>query len=98
MARVAEKMGGGFGASLWAMERYLRDTNRPVSERIRSLRLEVGRELGLRARAVHGLLGPILLFTSRREARRFPKGRPLEPQTFVDRRGWSGKAVLDSVQ
>jgi radical SAM superfamily enzyme YgiQ (UPF0313 family) len=98
MARVADRLRGGFGASLWAMERYLRRSNPPVSERIRSLRLEVGRELGLRARVTHALLGPLLLFTSRREARRFPRGRPMEPRTFVERHNWRGMTPLDSVQ
>ncbi len=98
MARVAERLGGGFGASLWAMERFLRQPNPPISGRIRALRLEVGRELGLRARLIHGLLGPVLLWSSRREARRFPKGRPLEPRTFVERRNWQEQVALESAQ
>jgi hypothetical protein len=98
MARVADRLRGGFGASLWAMERYLRRSNPAVSDRIRSLRLAVGRDLGLRARLTHALLGPLLLWTSRREARRFPRGRPMEPRTFVERHNWRGTAPLESVQ
>jgi radical SAM superfamily enzyme YgiQ (UPF0313 family) len=88
VAREAEKLRGGFGAALWTMEKYLRGSHPEVSERIRSLRLEVGRELGWRARLAQQSLGRVLLWTSRRETRRFPGGRRLEPRTFVDRHNW----------
>jgi uncharacterized Tic20 family protein len=70
------------------MERYLRHSNRQVSDRIRSLRLEVQRELAGLSPLIQNLVGPVLLWTSRREARRFPQGRTLEPRTFVERRNW----------
>jgi radical SAM superfamily enzyme YgiQ (UPF0313 family) len=76
----------GYVAALWAMEKYLQDTNRQVSERIRHLRLDIERELGVVASTVARLVGPVVLWTSRREARRFPGGRPLEPRSFVERR------------
>jgi hypothetical protein len=44
------------------------------------------RELRGFTRAIDWTLGPILLWSARREARRFPRGRALEPQTFVARR------------
>jgi hypothetical protein len=90
---MARQLRTGYGASLWAMERFLRGSNRKVSDRIRALRLEVGGELGGLARLTHNLLGPFLLWTSRREARRFPAGRPLEPRTFVERRNWPASAT-----
>jgi len=37
---------------------------------------------------VNRVAGPLLLWSARREARRFPLGRPLEPPTFLDRRNW----------
>ena len=86
MADEARQMRHGYGAALWAMERYLRRSNVEVSRRIRALRLEMERELRGFTRAVDWTLGPILLWSARREARRFPKGRPLEPRTFVVRR------------
>jgi radical SAM superfamily enzyme YgiQ (UPF0313 family) len=85
--RDGRKLGGAYGAALWAMERYLRPDNRDVSDRIRDLRLRIEREAGGASRAAHGLLGRALLWSARREARRFPRGRPLEPATFVERRG-----------
>jgi hypothetical protein len=80
-ARVAEdakKLKSGWGAALWAMERYLRESNRDVSDKIRGLR-----------RAIDRLVGPVLLWAARRDAERFPLGRPLEPRTFVERRNWA---------
>jgi radical SAM superfamily enzyme YgiQ (UPF0313 family) len=90
---MASHLANGYGASLWAMEKFLRRSNRKVSDRIQALRLEVGGELGGLARLTHNLLGPFLLWTSRREARRFPAGRPLEPKTFVERRNWPASAT-----
>ncbi|HSL22565.1 MAG TPA: radical SAM protein [Vicinamibacterales bacterium] len=76
----------GYGAALWAMERYLRRTNRQIGERIRELRLEIEREGGRAARVIDRVVGPVLLWSARREARRYPNGRPMEPRTFVTRR------------
>ena len=93
VARNADQLRTGQGAALWAMERYLRRANREVSNRIRALRLEVRRELGGLSWLAQHLLGPLLLWTSRREARRYPRGRPLEPRTFVERRNWPEPAA-----
>ncbi len=84
----AKQLRTSYGAALWAMEKYLRDTNRQVSERIRDLRVDVERELGLVSRLVNHIAGPVALWASRRDHRRFPEGRRLEPQMFVDRRNW----------
>jgi len=56
----------GYNAALWAMERRLKRTNETVSERIRTLRREVEEEFGALARSVRALLGPVLLWASRR--------------------------------
>ena len=84
----AKQLRTSYGAALWAMEKYLRDTNRQVSERIRELRVEVERELGIVSRLVNHIAGPVALWASRRDHRLFPEGRPLEPRMFVDRRNW----------
>ena len=88
-AHEAAKLGHGYGAALWAMERYLRGSNSAVSDRILDLRQRIERDLGGLARAIDRLVGPILLWSSRRDAAAYPTGRPLEPQTFVDRRNWT---------
>jgi radical SAM superfamily enzyme YgiQ (UPF0313 family) len=84
----AKQLRTSYGVALWAMERYLRDTNRQVSERIRELRVEVERELGFVSRLVNHIAGPVALWASRRDHRLFPDGRRLEPRMFVDRRNW----------
>lgn len=86
VAADARQLRTGYGAALWAMDRYLRASNPDVGARIRALRVEAERELGPVAMAVNRALGPVLLWTSRRDARRYPRGRPLEPRTFVERR------------
>ncbi|MGE0463587.1 MAG: radical SAM protein [Vicinamibacterales bacterium] len=88
VAAEAAQLRWGHGAVLFAMEKYLRDSNRAVSERIRSLRLQVERELGGVTRAIDHLVGPVLLWSTRREARLAPAGRRLEPRTFLERRNW----------
>lgn len=84
MAQEGRQLRGTYGAALWAMERYLWNGQREVSEQIRALRLEIQREVGVVSRTAHALAGAALLWSSRREARRFPAGRPLEPRTFVE--------------
>jgi radical SAM superfamily enzyme YgiQ (UPF0313 family) len=85
----AEKLRHGYGAALWAMEHYFRRSNRAVSERIRELRRQVEREAGFLSRIIDNVVGPVLLWSARREALRFPEGRPLEPRMFIDRRNWA---------
>ena len=84
----AKKLRQGYGAALWAMERYLRESNDTVSERVRELRCQIEHELGGFSRPIDRVVGPVLLWSARREAALYPTGRPLEPRTFVERRNW----------
>jgi radical SAM superfamily enzyme YgiQ (UPF0313 family) len=86
--RNGRTLTGGYGAALWTMERYLAEANRAVSERIRSLRLEIEHEMSGLRRLASRAAGRVLLWSARRDARRFPRGRPLEPPTFMERRNW----------
>ena len=79
----------GYGAALWAMEKYLRESNRTVSDRIADVRIQIEREVGGLSKVIDRLAGPVLLWSARRDARRAPGGRRLEPRTFVDRRNWA---------
>jgi radical SAM superfamily enzyme YgiQ (UPF0313 family) len=88
VAVAASQLRTGYGAALWAMEHYLKMTDAAVSDRIRALRLETEREFGVVTSTVNRMLGPALLWSSRREAHRHPGGRPLEPRTFVERIGF----------
>jgi hypothetical protein len=78
----------GYGALLWAMERQLRRTNEAVSQQVRALRQEIGREFGPVSRWATRLLGPVLLWTARREQKRLAEGWTYEPQTIIERRNW----------
>ena len=87
-AKEADGLRRGYGAALWAMERYL--TEHPeISRRIADLRQQMEREFGAWSRVVNGVAGRALLWSARREATRCPSGRPLEPRTFVERSNWS---------
>jgi hypothetical protein len=85
--RAASTLRSSYGAALWAMEKFLAPSNRIVSERIGALRTEIEQHFPW-SRLVNHSLGPVLLWSTRREARRFPNGRRLEPRTFVVRTNW----------
>ena len=74
---------------LWAMEKRLRRTNEAVSQQIHALRRDMEREFGGMSRLVAGVLGPVLLWTSRREEKRLAKGHVYEPPTIIERRNWA---------
>ena len=78
------------------MEKHLRRTNQAVSERIRALRQDVGREFGLLSRVVSSVVGPVLLWSVRREERRLARGQTYEPRTIIERRNWDWTVPLVS--
>lgn len=77
-----------YSGILWAMERHLRETNDAVSREIRELRQRMGREFGIVSKAAASLIGPMMLWGSRREERRLAQGFTYEPQMVIDRRNW----------
>jgi hypothetical protein len=84
----ARSIRSAYGALLWAMERQLRAANAAVSQQVRTLRQELGREFGPVSRWTSRVLGPVLLWTSRREQRRLASGWTYEPKTIIERRNW----------
>jgi radical SAM superfamily enzyme YgiQ (UPF0313 family) len=84
-AQQAKKLSGSYNAALWVMEREFKKVNRSVSEQIYKLRREVEKEFPV-ARLTAALLGPILLWSTRREESRLAAGRTYEPPTFLERR------------
>ena len=86
--REVKKLSSAYNAALWVMEREFKKVNRSVSERIHKLRREVEKEFPVVARLTAASLGPILLWSTRREENRLAKGRTYEPPTFVERRNW----------
>jgi radical SAM superfamily enzyme YgiQ (UPF0313 family) len=86
VAHEAGQLRNGYGAVLWGMERFLRDESHTAADQVRAFRKALERELGLVCRVINRVGGPFVHWALRREARRYPDGRRLEPQTFVERR------------
>ena len=78
-----------YSGLLWAMERQLRRTNQSISQKVGELRREMGSEFGWLNRLVGGALGPVALWSSRREEQALAAGKTYEPRTFIERRNWS---------
>src|SRR4051795_1230764 len=78
----ARSLRDGYAAALWAMEKHLSGANRPVAEKVHALRREIGREFGLVSSLMSRALGPLLLWTARREERRMAAGHTYEPPTI----------------
>ncbi len=89
LAREMRSLRTAYSGMLWAMERYLKETNEAVSREIRALRMEIAAEFGLMARLGAAALGPLLWWTSKREERRLARGVTYEPRMFVERRNWA---------
>jgi len=90
-ARFASEMhrlNGIYSSALWAMEHQFRKVDGKVSEQIRVLRQEFKRESGIVSRMMPAVLGPVLLWTTRREEKRLASGRTYEPPTILERRNW----------
>jgi radical SAM superfamily enzyme YgiQ (UPF0313 family) len=87
-AREAKKLNSAYNGALWAMEKEFKKVNRSVSDQIHKLRREVEKEFPVVARLTAAALGPVLLWSTRREERRLAKGCTYEPPTFIERRNW----------
>ena len=88
-SREVKKLGTAYNAALWVMEREFRKVNAAVSERIHNLRHEVEHEFPVAARLTQTVLGPVLLWRTRREEKRLACGCTYEPPTFIERRNWA---------
>src|SRR5215475_7578646 len=82
------RLSGTYSSALWAMEHQFRKTNGKVSEQILALREEFRRESGVISRIMPAALGPVLLWTTRREGKRLARGKTYEPPTILERRNW----------
>lgn len=86
--RQVKKLIGPYNATLWVMEREFKKVNLGVSEKIHKLRREVEEEFPVVARLTAITLGPILLWSTRREEKRLAAGCTYEPPTFIERHNW----------
>jgi len=87
--REAVALKTAYSGMLWAMERSLREVNEDISRRIGELRDELASEFGAVARWSSSLLGPLMLWATRREQKRLASGWTYEPATIVERRNWA---------
>ena len=87
-AREMKKLKSAYNAALWVMEKEFRSVNRSGADQIHKLRREVEKEFPVVARLTAAVLGPMLLWSTRREEKRLAAGVTYEPPTFVDRRNW----------
>jgi len=86
--RENTKLRTAYSAALWAAEHYFEKINKDVSRQIRELRREIAKEFGLASRVAANVVGPVLLWTTRREDRRLARGVTYEPPTILERRNW----------
>jgi len=90
--REAFKLKTAYAGLLWATEHHIRAANKAISEQVRALRLEIELEFGAFARLAAKALGPVLLWTARREEKRLQSGWTYEPRTIIERRNWTSGA------
>jgi len=86
--RENTKLRTAYSAALWAAEHYFQKINKDVSRQIHELRREIAREFGMASRVAASVVGPVLLWTTRREDRRLARGVTYEPPTILERRNW----------
>jgi len=86
--RENTKLRTAYSAALWAAEHYFEKINKDVSRQIRELRREIAKEFGVTARVAANVVGPVLLWATRREDRRLARGVTYEPPTILERRNW----------
>jgi radical SAM superfamily enzyme YgiQ (UPF0313 family) len=79
-----------YSAALWAMEKRLTHANAAVAGKVRRLRFQVEDEFGLGSRLWAHFIGPLLLWSSKREDKRLARGITYEPATCFTRRNWAG--------
>jgi hypothetical protein len=82
------RLSGVYSSALWAMERQFRKVDPRVSNEIRKLRHEFKQASGIVSRMLPAVLGPVLLWTTRREERRLAHGKTYEPPTILERSNW----------
>jgi len=83
-----QRLSGIYGSALWAMEHQFRKVDAKVSDQIRALRQEFKQESGIVSRLMPIVVGPMLLWTTRREEKKLAQGKTYEPPTILERRNW----------
>ncbi|MCU0226109.1 MAG: cobalamin-dependent protein [Bryobacterales bacterium] len=85
-----------YSAALYAMEKRLWASNRPIAEKARALRKEIAAEPGgWLCTASATLFGPFAAWSARREEKRLIEGFTYEPPTFREQSNWTAAAAED---
>jgi radical SAM superfamily enzyme YgiQ (UPF0313 family) len=87
-AREMKTLKTVYSGLLWAAEKYLARSNVTVAARLSALREEIRRECGISSEWMARVVGPLLLWSARREQKRLASGITYEPETFVQRSNW----------
>ncbi len=88
-ANEMHRLSGIYSSALWAMEKQFKKVDVEVSRQIGDLRQEFKKESGIVSRMMPAVLGPVLLWTTKREERRLAHGKTYEPPTILERRNWA---------
>jgi hypothetical protein len=87
--RDATALRTAYSAVLWAMEKHLKAKGIAFAERVHALRADVRRECGSFVSGASSWgLGPMMLWSARREEKRLARGVTYEPRTIIERTNW----------
>lgn len=86
--RDAKALKTYYSGLLWAMEKHMAKQNEAVAEKLNDLRKDLREEFGAASAWAARVIGPLMLWLTRREQKRLDKGVTYEPETFVLRANW----------
>ena len=86
--REAKALKTSYSGLLWAMEKHMAKHNEAVAERLKALRKDLRLEFGGASGWAARLIGPLMLWSTKREQKRLDKGVTYEPETFILRANW----------
>jgi hypothetical protein len=86
--REAKALKTYYSGLLWAMEKHMAKQNEAVAGKLNELRKDLREEFGAASAWAARVIGPMMLWLTRREQKRLEKGVTYEPETFVLRANW----------
>ena len=81
--REAQSLRSSYAAAAWAMRRWYRK-DRPIREKADAVLRDIYKQFGWRPRLIAPVLGRIVSFTMKREAKRLARGWTYEPETHYE--------------
>jgi radical SAM superfamily enzyme YgiQ (UPF0313 family) len=77
-----------YSGLLWAMEKHMAKSNEAVAEKLNALRKDLREEFGSGSGWAARIIGPMMLWSAKREEKRLENGVTYEPETFILRSNW----------